>query len=126
MNKGPGGAPLGKASCPLCHSPMLVANNKHGYPAAYCRECETQFQPRGARGSLLLLGSVHEWTNDKAAEQMLAVEDVVAMKPATAAIAPQLPKHLMAAIRKESGPRPPEIEAARPKPKRRSFLDTPL
>jgi hypothetical protein len=112
VKRGPPRAELGVASCPTCgHDGLKVATNKHGYPAAYCRECETQFQPRSETGSLMLIGRIHRWTNQPAAELMLADEDRAALARVKATPAPQLPQHL---ARPSSSPAP--RPSSKPKP----------
>lgn len=108
MKRGPPRAELGIASCPSCgHDGLKVATNKHGYPAAYCRECETQFQPRSETGSLMLIGRIHRWTNQPAAELMLEDGDRAALAKVKATPAPQLPQHL-------ARPKPSSTTAPRP------------
>jgi hypothetical protein len=95
MKRGPPRAELGVASCPTCgHDGLTVSTNKHGFPGAFCKECETQFQPRSETGSLMLIGRIHRWTNQPAAELMLADEDRAALARVKATPAPQLPQHL--------------------------------
>lgn len=94
MQRGPAGVAIGRASCPLCHVPMVVSTNKHGFPGAYCTACLTQFQPRDETGALLLMGRISEWTNPDAARAMLVAGDVPNLASKAQPIAPRLPPHL--------------------------------
>ena len=134
MKRGPPRAELGLASCPACHdATMRVATNKHGFPAAYCHKCDTQVAPRSERGSLLLLGRIHTWTNREAAELMLTADDREHLAPGDAPKAGQLPPHLARPQPKNTStpPRPsspPATPAPAPPtpPKRKSWLDEDL
>src|SRR6185312_12308314 len=114
MRAGPAATFIGTASCPLCHAPMMVKTNKHGWPAAYCDGCDTQFQPRAEKGSLLLIGRIHTWNDAGSAAQMLGPADAVGLRPTTTGVLPTLPPHL-----KAPNPSSPTL----PKPKRTSWLD---
>jgi hypothetical protein len=108
---------IGIRSCPMCHAPLLVKTNKHGYPGAYCTACDTQFQPRADIGSLLLLGRVHTWTNQSAAAVLIEPADRAALQPSATLTPPRLPPHLS---RSTTAP-----ATATPSP-RKSWLDRQL
>jgi hypothetical protein len=109
MKAGPPRAELGIASCPTCgDAVMRVATNKHGYPCAYCKTCDTQVAPRAELGSLKLLGRIHTWNNPEAAELMLTADDRTAM----AGGGGKLPPHLARLKSTSTAPRP----SSKPKP----------
>ena len=132
MKRGPPRAELGLASCPACGDPtMRVANNKHGFPCAYCHKCDTQFAPRAEAGSLKLLGRVHTWSNPQAAELMLGDDDREHLAPTSPATPAKLPPHLARPQPKTTStpPRPsspPATPASTPPAKRKSWLDEDL
>jgi hypothetical protein len=115
MKAGPPRAELGIASCPTCgDAVMRVATNKHGYPCAYCKTCDTQVAPRAELGSLKLLGRIHTWNNLTAAELMLAAEDRAALA-VEAKPAGKLPPHL-ARLKSTSTPPRPKSPSSTPTP----------
>lgn len=95
MKRGPPRAELGIASCPACdHETMRVANNKHGFPCAYCGSCKTQFAPRAEKGSLALMGRIHTWNNPEAAALMLSPDDRAGLGAGLGKKPGKLPPHL--------------------------------